>query len=59
MPSKIYNAMLEGNYGHFARVLVDVDLSKDISESLMIEREGRIFLHLLIMNICHIFTKIV
>ena len=46
-PLKIDNATLEGNFGHFARLLVDVDLSKDLPESLMIEREGhKFFIHI-------------
>ena len=44
---KIDNAMLEGNFGHFARLLIDVDLSKELLESLMIEREGhKFFIHI-------------
>ena len=38
-PLKIDKAILEGNFGKYARILIDVDLSKDIPDSLMIERE--------------------
>lgn len=33
----------EGRFGFYARVLVDVDLSKPLPESIMIEREGFAF----------------
>nr|KYP31553.1 hypothetical protein KK1_048053 [Cajanus cajan] len=33
-------ATLNRTYGHFARVLIEVDLSKKIPTQLMVEREG-------------------
>ena len=42
-PLKIDNATLNGDYGHYARVLVDVDLSKNLLESVMMERDGFCF----------------
>ena len=30
-------------YGHYARILVDMDLSKDIFYEVMVEREGFAF----------------
>ena len=37
---KIDFVTLQGNFGHFTRILIDADLSKELPESLMIEREG-------------------
>ena len=39
-PLKIDNASIQGDLGHYARVLVDIDLSKSLIYSVMIEREG-------------------
>ena len=40
---KLDQATLEGKFGHFACILVDVDLSKELPESLMIEKSGHKF----------------
>ncbi|KAK0584849.1 hypothetical protein LWI29_019691 [Acer saccharum] len=37
IPLKFDRATLEGDYGHFARMLIDVDLSKPLPDSIMIE----------------------
>ncbi|KAK3218757.1 hypothetical protein Dsin_012727 [Dipteronia sinensis] len=37
VPLKFDKATLEGDYGHFARILIKVDLSKPLHESIMIE----------------------
>ncbi|KAK2638051.1 hypothetical protein Ddye_025846 [Dipteronia dyeriana] len=39
IPLKFDRANLEGDYGHFARMLIDVDLSKSLHDSIMIEVE--------------------
>ncbi|KAK2658878.1 hypothetical protein Ddye_005411 [Dipteronia dyeriana] len=38
IPLKFDIATLEGDYGHFARMLIDVDLSKPLPDSIMIEK---------------------
>ena len=43
VPLKIDKATLDGNFGTFARILIDVDLSKELLEYLMIERLGHKF----------------
>ena len=43
IPLKIDQNTLEGKFGHYARILVDIDLSKEITDSLMIERQGHKF----------------
>ena len=43
IPLKIDQNTLDGKFGHFARILIDIDLSKDLTESLMIERQGHKF----------------
>ena len=40
IPLKIDQNTLDGNFGHFARILIKVDLSKELLESIMIERQG-------------------
>ena len=35
--------MVIGNYGHYARVLVDVDFTKTFPENLLVERVGKSF----------------
>ncbi|KAK0580246.1 hypothetical protein LWI29_038531 [Acer saccharum] len=40
IPLKFDRATLEGDYGHFARMLIDVDLSKPLPDSIMIEVFG-------------------
>ena len=42
-PLKIDKKTLEGNFSHYARILIDIDLSRDIPASLMIERDGHKF----------------
>ena len=37
IPLKFDRATLEGDYGHFARMLIDVDLSKPLPDSIKIE----------------------
>ncbi|KAK2655373.1 hypothetical protein Ddye_008425 [Dipteronia dyeriana] len=37
IPLKFDKATLKGDYGHFARMLIDVDLSKPLPDSIMIE----------------------
>ena len=43
IPLKIDQNTLEGKFGHYARILVDIDLSKELTDSLMIERLGHKF----------------
>lgn len=43
VPLKIDNATINGEFGHYARVLIDVDLSSKLPENLLIERIGKIF----------------
>ncbi|XP_050223701.1 uncharacterized protein LOC126673551 [Mercurialis annua] len=43
VPLKIDQATANGEFGHYARVLIDVDLSTSLPESLMIERIGKSF----------------
>ena len=47
-PLKIDNVTLEGNFGHFARVQVDVDLSKELPES---KEKDKFFTHVEYRNI--------
>jgi len=35
---------LERTFGHFARVLVDIDLSKNLNHEVLVERKGFWFL---------------
>ena len=37
VPLKFDRAILKGDYGHFTHMLIDVDLSKPLSNSIMIE----------------------
>lgn len=47
---KIEKATLEDDYGRFGRILVDIDLAKNLLDSLMIERDGIVLLFLLNMK---------
>ncbi|KAK0582625.1 hypothetical protein LWI29_027805 [Acer saccharum] len=52
IPLKFDRATLEGDYGHFARMLIDVDLSKPLPDSIMIEvGEDCLFLTLYFENV--------
>jgi len=42
-PLMIDNVTKNRLYGHYARILVDLDLSKDIFYEVMVEREGYAF----------------
>ena len=42
-PLKIDMAMLDGNFGHYASILIDVDLSKHLHESILLEKDGYSF----------------
>ena len=42
-PLKIDKATLEGDFGHYARILIDVVLSKNLQESIILERDGHSF----------------
>ena len=39
MPLWLYRATVEGNFGHFTRVLVDIDVSTMPASSLLLERD--------------------
>ena len=43
VPLKIDHNTIEGKFGHYARILVDIDLSKELTDSLMIEKLGHKF----------------
>ena len=47
-PLIIDNATLEGNFGHNARIIIYVDLSKYLPESLMTEKEKQKFIVLMV-----------
>ncbi|KAK2652870.1 hypothetical protein Ddye_012726 [Dipteronia dyeriana] len=52
IPLKFDRATLEDDYGHFARMLIDVDLSKPLPDSIMIEvGDDCLFLTLLFENV--------
>ncbi|KAK2643686.1 hypothetical protein Ddye_018881 [Dipteronia dyeriana] len=52
IPLKFDRATLEGDYGHFARMLIDVDLSKPLPDSIMIEiGDDYLFLTLFFENV--------
>ena len=42
-PLKIDNMMINGDLGHFARILGDVDLASEILKTLMLEKTGESF----------------
>ena len=42
-PLKIDQATLDGEFGHYARILIDVDLLKVLPINLLIERNGHSF----------------
>jgi len=42
-PLLIDNAMSKRFFGHYARILVDVDFSRKLSHKIMVEREGYSF----------------
>ncbi|PON47311.1 hypothetical protein TorRG33x02_323720 [Trema orientale] len=37
MPIRFYEMILKGDFSHFARILIDIDLSQPLSDSLMFE----------------------
>jgi hypothetical protein len=41
--SRFRNATLNRTFGHYARVLVDIDVSKHLFEEIFVEREGYAF----------------
>ena len=41
VPLKIDNATINGDLGHFARLLIEVDLSTDLPDTLTLERIGK------------------
>lgn len=43
VPLKLDNATTLGEFGHYARILIDIDLSSPLPEQLLIERVGRSF----------------
>ena len=52
IPLKINDATLKGDYGHYARVLIVVDLMSPLSDELMMERNGAyLFISLLNKNL--------
>ena len=57
---KIDKATLEGDVGHFARILVKTDLAKSLLDSLIIERNGiRFFIAIEYENLSiYIYTHI-
>ena len=58
VPIKTDKAALEGDYGHFARILVDLDLAKPILDSLTVERNGvRFFVTLYDTNTANRLTR--
>ena len=56
---KIDRATLDGDFVHFARILIDVDLSKNLQESIILERDGNNFLLTSNTKICQTFARIV
>ena len=49
---KIDDATLKGDYGHYASILIDVDLSSPLLDGLMLERNGAcLFISLLYENL--------
>jgi len=49
---KIEDATLKGDYGHYANILIDVDLSSPLLDGLMLERNGAcLFISLLYENL--------
>jgi hypothetical protein len=42
-PLALDNTTLNWSFGHYARVLVDIDLSKNLFEEIFVEREGYAF----------------
>ncbi|MCI34005.1 defensin-like protein, partial [Trifolium medium] len=42
-PLALDDATLNRTFGHYARVLVDIDLSKHLFEEILVEREGYAF----------------
>ena len=43
VPLKFDNNTLHGEYDHYARILIDLDLSSRLPETLLIERVGKSF----------------
>ena len=43
-PLKIDKATLDGDFSHFARIIIDVDLSKNLQDSIILERDDHSFL---------------
>lgn len=56
---KIDKTTIDGEFGHYARVLIEVDISIKPIDYLMIEKVGKRFSLKLPIRICHRFVLLV
>lgn len=48
-----------GEFGHFARISIDVDLNLPLCDSILLSKEGVLLLFIFTLRICLIFVPLV